>query len=81
MELMARAEYWEEQGHDVVHFEVGEPDFNTAPQIIEAGKRALDEGYTKYTNALGTAELREAISAYYATLGARVAKAAARWNG
>ena len=39
----------------VVHFEVGEPDFNTAAPIIEAGKRALEEGFTKYTNAVGAA--------------------------
>tara|TARA_B100000315_G_scaffold243271_1_gene266484 strand:+ start:2155 stop:3294 length:1140 start_codon:yes stop_codon:yes gene_type:complete len=72
MELMERAQYWEARGRSVVHFEVGEPDFNTAAPIIEAGKRALDEGYTKYTNAVGATELREAIAAYYATLGASV---------
>jgi aspartate/methionine/tyrosine aminotransferase len=72
MELMERARYWEAQGRRVVHFEVGEPDFNTAQPILEAGKRALDEGHTKYTLALGTTELRTAIAGYYDGLGVAV---------
>ena len=62
MELMERAEQLEALGHRVVHFEVGEPDFATAAPIVEAGRRALAEGRTKYTHALGIAPLREAIA-------------------
>ncbi|MCZ6656341.1 MAG: aminotransferase class I/II-fold pyridoxal phosphate-dependent enzyme [Gammaproteobacteria bacterium] len=73
MELMKRAEELEARGHKVVHFEVGEPDFNTAEPIIEAGRQALIDGRTKYTHALGLLELREAIARDYATrLGAIV---------
>ncbi len=66
MELMKRAEELEARGHKVVHFEVGEPDFNTAEPIIEAGRQALIDGRTKYTHALGLLELREAIARDYA---------------
>ena len=65
MELMKRAAQLEAEGHRVVHFEVGEPDFNTAEPIVEAGRRALLEGHTKYTHALGTEALREALSRDY----------------
>ncbi len=65
MELMERAEQLEALGHRVVHFEVGEPDFATAAPIVEAGRRALAEGRTKYTHALGIADLREAIAGDY----------------
>lgn len=67
MELMARAKALEAQGHRVVHFEVGEPDFETAEPIVTAGHRALDAGRTKYTQAQGLPELRRAISDYYGT--------------
>ena len=62
---MERAGQLEEAGHRVVHFEVGEPDFATARPIVEAGRRALAEGHTKYTHALGTWELRQAIARDY----------------
>ena len=65
MELMERAGQLEALGHRVVHFEVGEPDFATAAPIVEAGRRALAEGRTKYTHALGIAGLREAIADDY----------------
>ncbi len=65
MELMERAEQLEGAGHRVVHFEVGEPDFTTARPIIEAGQRALADGHTKYTHALGLRSLREAIARDY----------------
>ena len=65
MELMKRAARLEAEGHRVVHFEVGEPDFNTAEPIIEAGRKALLDGHTKYTHALGTEVLREALSKDY----------------
>lgn len=65
MQLMERAKALEAAGHRVVHFEVGEPDFETAAPIVSAGQEALAAGKTKYTQALGTPELRERISAYY----------------
>jgi len=53
------------QGVDIVDFGPGEPDFATPAAVAEAGKRAIDLGYTKYTNALGLKALREAIAARY----------------
>jgi aspartate aminotransferase len=53
------------QGIDVVDFGPGEPDFATPPAVAEAGKRAIDMGYTKYTNASGLKAVREAIAARY----------------
>jgi aspartate aminotransferase len=55
------------QGVDVVDFGPGEPDFATPPAVAEAGKRAIDLGYTKYTNASGIKTLREAIADRYNT--------------
>ena len=49
------------KGHDVISLSLGEPDFDTPDHIKEAAKRALDEGYTKYTPVPGLLELREAI--------------------
>ncbi|HEX2122364.1 MAG TPA: pyridoxal phosphate-dependent aminotransferase [Thermoanaerobaculia bacterium] len=53
------------QGVDIVDFGPGEPDFATPPPVAEAGKRAIDRGFTKYTNASGMKALREAIAARY----------------
>ena len=53
------------QGIDVVDFGPGEPDFRTPDAVSEAGKHAIDLGYTKYTNASGLKALREAIAARY----------------
>jgi aspartate aminotransferase len=61
-EAAARARAWEAQGHDVIHLEVGEPDFDTPAHIREAAKRALDEGWTHYGPPLGQPKLREAIA-------------------
>ncbi len=65
MDLLARARAMEEEGRDVVHMEVGEPDFPSPEPVIEAGRRALAAGYTRYTPAAGLLELREAIAAFY----------------
>ena len=65
MDLLARARELESQGRDVVHMEIGEPDFVTPAPIVEAGKRALGEGRTHYTPALGLPALRRAISDDY----------------
>jgi aspartate/methionine/tyrosine aminotransferase len=63
-EVLVRARALEKQGRSVIHLEIGEPDFSTPPHIIEAGKRAMDEGYTKYGPTAGLPELRESIARY-----------------
>lgn len=65
MDLLARARALEAQGKDIVHMEIGEPDFITPEPIREAGKRAIDAGHTHYTPAVGLMALREAISRHY----------------
>ncbi|NKC00147.1 MAG: aminotransferase class I/II-fold pyridoxal phosphate-dependent enzyme [Pseudomonadales bacterium] len=72
MEVLARAGELEAAGHEVVHLEVGEPDFSTAAPIVEAGRVALADGKTKYTAATGIIPLREKIAAHYAELGVEV---------
>lgn len=66
MALLARANELQAMGHDVIHLEIGEPDFTTAAPIIEAGQAALAAGQTRYTAARGLPALREAISGFYA---------------
>lgn len=65
MELMGRAKELEQQGHDIVHMEVGEPDFPTPEPVIAAAQEFLATGRIFYTAALGLPELREAISRFY----------------
>src|SRR6186713_467278 len=65
MEIQTLAREVEAAGHDVIHLEIGEPDFRTPQPIVDAAKRALDEKRMYYTSALGLAELREAISRFY----------------
>jgi aspartate/methionine/tyrosine aminotransferase len=65
MDIVARAAALEAEGHDVVHMEVGEPDFPTPGAIVKAGQKALTAGKTKYTTAQGLPELRECISQQY----------------
>ena len=66
-EVLAKARALEAQGKSVIHLEIGEPDFDTPAHIVEAAKRALDEGYTHYGPAAGLPELREAIAHEIAT--------------
>ncbi|MGO8950203.1 MAG: pyridoxal phosphate-dependent aminotransferase [Ktedonobacterales bacterium] len=61
-EVMARAKALEAQGRDIVHLEIGEPDFATPKSITDAACKALRAGYTHYTPAPGIPELREAIA-------------------
>jgi len=61
-ETLAQAKALEAQGRDIVHLEIGEPDFDTAPHIREAAKAALDAGYTHYTPSPGLDEFRAAIA-------------------
>ena len=65
MDILARARAMEREGRSVVHMEIGEPDFPTAPSIVQAGIAALQAGHTHYTPALGLTELRAAIAASY----------------
>jgi len=65
MDLLAKARRLESQGRTIVHMEIGEPDFVTPQTIVDAGIRALQEGYTHYTPAVGLSELRQAISHHY----------------
>src|SRR5690554_3634861 len=65
MAILAQAQRLQAQGVDVIHLEVGEPDFPTAEPIIKAGINALQTGKTGYTPALGLPELREKIAQYY----------------
>jgi aspartate/methionine/tyrosine aminotransferase len=62
-EAAARARELEESGRDIIHLEIGEPDFDTPENIRAAAKRALDEGWTHYGPAAGLPILREAIAA------------------
>ena len=61
-EVLAKARRLEAEGMEVIHLEIGEPDFNSPSNIIDAGKRALDEGYTRYSPSPGYPELRERIA-------------------
>ncbi|MBL8430282.1 MAG: pyridoxal phosphate-dependent aminotransferase [Dechloromonas sp.] len=65
VELLTRARQLEAEGRDIIHMEVGEPDFPTPEPIAKAAVDAINNGKTKYTQALGLPELREAISAFY----------------
>jgi aspartate/methionine/tyrosine aminotransferase len=65
MEVLERAREMESQGIDVVHLEVGEPDFNIPHCVKEAYCKALDDGLTHYTHSLGDPALREAICEHY----------------
>lgn len=62
-EAAARARALEATGRDVIHLEIGEPDFDTPANVREAAKRALDEGWTHYGPPLGLPALRDAIAA------------------
>jgi aspartate/methionine/tyrosine aminotransferase len=66
MDVLERAQAIErETGLNVIHLEVGEPDFDTPPAIVDAAIHAMREGETHYTHSLGLLELREAIAAWY----------------
>jgi aspartate/methionine/tyrosine aminotransferase len=72
-EVLARARALERQGKNIIHLEIGEPDFPTPQHVTEAGQRALDEGWTKYGPTAGFPEFREAIARYVSrTRGVRV---------
>ncbi|MDP3059113.1 MAG: aminotransferase class I/II-fold pyridoxal phosphate-dependent enzyme, partial [bacterium] len=63
-EVFAKAKRLEAQGHDIIHLEIGEPDFDTPKNIRLAAARALEQGYTHYTPAAGLPQARAAIADY-----------------
>lgn len=65
-EVLVRARALEAQGRDIVHLEIGEPDFDTPQNIIDAAKEALDSGYTHYGPSAGLPQAREAVADYVA---------------
>jgi len=67
LELMARARALEAEGRDIIHMEVGEPDFPTPEPVIAAVQTSLTSGRVFYTPALGLPELRHAIADFYQT--------------
>jgi len=69
LKVLNLAKELERQGKDIVHMEVGEPDFDTPAHIKRAAEEALARGMTKYTPSAGLPELREAIAEHLATKG------------
>ncbi len=65
-EVLARARALEAQGRSIVHLEIGEPDFDTPKNVIEAGVSALRSGWTHYGPAAGQPDVRQAVAAYVA---------------
>jgi len=63
-DVLVKARALEAQGKSVIHLEIGEPDFPTPRNVIEAGKKALDEGWTKYGPTQGLPDLRQSIAKY-----------------
>ena len=61
-QVLAQAQELERQGRDIVHLEIGQPDFQTFEPICQSGKEAIDAGHTRYTPSAGIRELREAIA-------------------
>ncbi len=63
-ETLAKARALEREGRDIIHLEIGEPDFDTPEHIREAAKEALDDGFTHYGPSPGLPEVRERIAAH-----------------
>jgi aspartate aminotransferase len=61
-EVLSRARVLESQGKDIIHLEIGEPDFNTPANVVAAGVKALQQGWTHYGPSAGLPELRKAIA-------------------
>src|SRR3954465_15941544 len=61
-EVLVKAKALEAQGHDIIHLEIGEPDFDTPGNIIDAGCDGLRKGFTHYGPSARMTELREAIA-------------------
>ena len=65
MDVLERAHELEREGRDIIHLQIGEPDFPTPECICDAACEAIGRGETHYTHSLGLIELREAICKYY----------------
>lgn len=65
MEILDKAKSLEVKGADIIHLEIGEPDFKTPAKAVESANEAIKNGYTGYTHSLGLAELRQAICQHY----------------
>jgi len=65
LSITAKAKEMKRQGLDVVSLAAGEPDFDTMQNIKDAAKRAIDDGFTKYTATSGITELKEVICAKF----------------
>ena len=65
-EVLAKARALEAQGKEIIHLEIGEPDFDTPRNIIEAGQKALAEGFTHYGPSAGLPDFRQQIADYIA---------------
>src|ERR1700752_3193402 len=63
-EVLVKARALEAKGRDIIHLEIGEPDFDTPPNIIDAGCDALHKGFTHYGPSAGLMELRDTIAQY-----------------
>lgn len=63
-EVLAKAKALEAQGREIVHLEIGEPDFDTPAHVIAAAQQALDKGFTHYVPAPGIPELRTAVTEF-----------------
>src|SRR5215475_6597735 len=63
-EVLERARALERQGKNIIHLEIGEPDFDTSPNIVDAGVNALRSGWTHYGPTAGYPELRQKIAEY-----------------
>jgi len=68
-EVLGRARALEAEGREIIHLEIGEPDFPTPPHIVEAAIEALRQGHTHYVPSPGIPELREAVAAFLARTG------------
>ncbi len=65
-QVFSKAKALEAEGKSIIHFEIGEPDFDTPGNIVDAAKKALDQGFTHYTAAQGYLPFREAVVEYAA---------------
>ncbi|MDH5542632.1 MAG: pyridoxal phosphate-dependent aminotransferase [Nitrospinota bacterium] len=65
MDILEAAKELEKKGRNIVHFEVGEPEFKTPAPVSRAGIDAIKKGHTRYTHSMGTIELRKEICKFY----------------
>ena len=65
MDILSKAKALEASGKDIIHLEVGEPDFMDLPEVAKAGSDAILQGKTKYTASTGLIELKQKLSQYY----------------